>query len=224
MKYRYTDKVINLFEENYGELKPFLNFNNAFQLLIAVVLSAQCTDKRVNIITEKLFKVYVKPSDLAKKNLEDFEEEIKTCGMFHNKAKNLIETSKILSEKFNDDVPANFDALVSLPGVGRKSANVILGTYFNEERFPVDTHVFRVANRLGRADSDTPEKTENDLTGIIPSNLWMKMHRWLIYHGRTYCTARNPKCFDCFLKNYCRYYKKTTLIPESCAAEPQAGH
>ena len=207
MKYRYTDKVINLFEENYGELKPFLNFNNAFQLLIAVVLSAQCTDKRVNIITEKLFKVYVKPSDLAKKNLEDFEEEIKTCGMFHNKAKNLIETSKILSEKFNDDVPANFDALVSLPGVGRKSANVILGTYFNEERFPVDTHVFRVANRLGLADSDTPEKTENDLTGIIPSNLWMKMHRWLIYHGRTYCTARNPKCFDCFLKNYCRYYK-----------------
>jgi endonuclease-3 len=224
LKYRYTDKVINLFEENYGELKPFLNFNNAFQLLIAVVLSAQCTDKRVNIITEKLFKVYVKPSDLAKKNLEDFEEEIKTCGMFHNKAKNLIETSKILSEKFNDDVPANFDALVSLPGVGRKSANVILGTYFNEERFPVDTHVFRVANRLGLADSDTPEKTENDLTGIIPSNLWMKMHRWLIYHGRTYCTARNPKCFDCFLKNYCRYYKKTTLIPESCAAEPQAGH
>ncbi len=206
MKYRYTDKIINLFEKNYGELKPFLNFNNAFQLLIAVVLSAQCTDKRVNIITDKLFKFYVKPSDLAKKNLQEFEEEIKTCGMFHNKAKNLIETSKILSEKYNDDVPANFDALVSLPGVGRKSANVILGTYFNEERFPVDTHVLRVANRIGLADSNTPEKTEIDLTEIIPSNLWMKMHRWLIHHGRTYCTARNPKCSECFLKNYCKYY------------------
>lgn len=207
MKYRYTDKVINLFEKNYGELKPFLNFNNAFQLLIAVVLSAQCTDKRVNIITDKLFKVYVKPSDLAKKNLQEFEEEIKTCGMFHNKAKNLIETSKILSKKYNNGVPENFDALVSLPGVGRKSANVILGTYFNEERFPVDTHVFRVANRIGLADSNTPEKTENDLTEIIPSNLWMKMHRWLIHHGRTYCTARNPKCPECFLRNYCKYYK-----------------
>jgi endonuclease-3 len=206
LKYRYTDKIINLFEKNYGELKPFLNFNNAFQLLIAVVLSAQCTDKRVNIITDKLFKFYVKPSDLAKKNQEEFEEEIKTCGMFHNKAKNLIETSKILSEKYNDDVPANFDALVSLPGVGPKSANVILGTYFNEERFPVDTHVLRVANRIGLADSNTPEKTEIDLTEIIPSNLWMKMHRWLIHHGRTYCTARNPKCSECFLKNYCKYY------------------
>ncbi len=206
MKYLYTDKIINLFEKNYGELKPFLNFNNAFQLLIAVVLSAQCTDKRVNIITDKLFKVYVKPSDLAKKNQEEFEEEIKTCGMFHNKAKNLIETSKILSEKYKDDVPANFDALVSLPGVGPKSANVILGTYFNEERFPVDTHVLRVANRIGLVDSHTPEKTEIDLTKIIPSNLWMKMHRWLIHHGRTYCTARNPKCSECFLKNYCKYY------------------
>ncbi|MGC8555014.1 MAG: endonuclease III [Candidatus Acidulodesulfobacterium sp.] len=211
MKYRYTDKIIYLFEKNYGELKPFLNFNNAFQLLIAVVLSAQCTDKRVNIITDKLFKVYVKPSDLAKKNKEEFEEEIKTCGMFHNKAKNLIETSKILSEKFNDAVPANFDDLVSLPGVGRKSANVILGTYFNEDRFPVDTHVFRVANRLGLADSDTPEKTEDDLTKIISSNLWMKMHRWLIHHGRTYCTARNPKCSDCFLKSYCKYYKNIKM-------------
>ena len=207
MKYRYTDNIIDLFEKNYGELKPFLNFNNAFQLLIAVVLSAQCTDKRVNIITEKLFKIYVKPSDLAKKNIADFEEEIKTCGMFRNKAKNLIEASKILAEKYNDQVPQNFDDLVSLPGVGRKSANVILGTYFNEERFPVDTHVFRVANRIGLAESDTPEKTENDLTNLIPSNLWMKMHRWLVYHGRTYCTARNPKCSSCFIKDYCKYYQ-----------------
>ena len=207
MKNKDIASIINLLAKNYGDLKPFLNFNNAFQLLIAVVLSAQCTDKRVNIITDKLFKLYFKPSDLAGKKIEEFEEEIKTCGMFHNKAKNLIEASKILAEKYNDTVPENFDALVSLPGVGRKSANVILGTYFNEARFPVDTHVFRVANRTGLADSDTPEKTEYDLTKIIPSNLWMKMHRWLIQHGRTYCTARNPKCPECFLRNYCKYYK-----------------
>ena len=207
MKDKYTASIINLLEKNYGDLKPFLNFNNAFQLLIAVVLSAQCTDKRVNIITDKLFKLYFKPSDLAEKKIEEFEEEIKTCGMFRNKAKNLIGASKILAEKYNDAVPENFDALISLPGVGRKSANVILGTYFNEARFPVDTHVFRVANRIGLADSNTPEKTEDDLTKIIPSSLWMKMHRWLIHHGRTYCAARNPKCSDCFLKNYCKYYK-----------------
>ena len=203
--------IVKLFEKNYGELKPFLNFNNAFQLLIAVVLSAQCTDKRVNIITADLFKRYIKPSDLAKKDLKDFEEEIKTCGMYHNKAKNLIEASKILTENFNNEVPKDFDSLVSLPGVGRKSANVILGTYFNEERFPVDTHVFRVANRIGLVNQKTPEKTEDDLTAIIPPNLWMKMHRWLIYHGRTYCTAKNPKCADCFLKGYCLYYKSKNL-------------
>ena len=207
MKDKDTASIINLLEKNYGDLKPFLNFSNSFQLLIAVVLSAQCTDKRVNIITDNLFKLYVKPSDLAEKKIEEFEEEIKTCGMFRNKAKNLIGASKILAEKYNDAVPENFDALISLPGVGRKSANVILGTYFNEARFPVDTHVFRVANRIGLADSNTPEKTEDDLTKIIPSSLWMKMHRWLIHHGRTYCTARNPKCSDCFLKNYCKYYK-----------------
>ena len=207
MKNKDIASIINLLEKNYGDLKPFLNFNNAFQLLIAVVLSAQCTDKRVNIITDKLFKLYFKPSDLAVKKIEEFEEEIKTCGMFRNKAKNLIRASKILAEKYNDAVPENFDALISLPGVGRKSANVILGTYFNEARFPVDTHVFRVANRIGLADSNTPEKTEDDLTKIIPSSLWMKMHRWLIHHGRTYCTARNPKCSDCFLKDYCNYYK-----------------
>ena len=203
--------IVKLFEKNYGELKPFLNFNNAFQLLIAVVLSAQCTDKRVNIITADLFKRYMKPSDLAKKDLKDFEEEIKTCGMYHNKAKNLIEASKILTENFNNEVPKDFDSLVSLPGVGRKSANVILGTYFNEERFPVDTHVFRVANRIGLVSQKTPEKTEDDLTAIIPPNLWMKMHRWLIYHGRTYCIAKNPKCADCFLKGYCLYYKSKNL-------------
>ncbi len=207
MKNKDIASIINLLAKNYGDLKPFLNFGNAFQLLIAVVLSAQCTDKRVNIITDKLFKLYFKPSDLAGKKIEEFEEEIKTCGMFRNKAKNLVEASKILAKKYNDTVPENFDALVSLPGVGRKSANVILGTYFNEARFPVDTHVFRVANRIGLADSDTPEKTEGDLTKIIPSNLWMKMHRWLIHHGRTYCTARNPKCPECFLRNYCKYYK-----------------
>lgn len=206
-KKKDVEFIINLFEKNYGDLKSFLNFNSAFQLLIAVVLSAQCTDKRVNLITAELFKHYTKPSDLAKKNIKDFEDEIKTCGMFHNKAKNLIHASKILVEKFNDEVPEDYESLTALPGVGRKSANVILGTYFKEERFPVDTHVFRVANRIGLTDAKTPEKTEDELTAIIPSNLWMKMHRWLVYHGRTYCVARKPMCLDCFLKSYCNYFK-----------------
>jgi endonuclease-3 len=208
LKGENISSIIILFEKNYGDLKPFLNFKNAFQLLIAVVLSAQCTDKRVNIITDELFKRYFNPSDLANKNPEDFEKEIKTCGMFRNKAKNLIGASKILAENYNDAVPESYDALVSLPGVGRKSANVILGTYFNEPRFPVDTHVFRVANRIGLADAKTPEHTEDELTSIIPKKLWMKMHRWLIHHGRTYCVARNPKCEACFLKKYCKYYKR----------------
>ncbi len=207
LKAAEIDKIINLFEKNYGEIKPFLNFNNSFQLLIAVVLSAQCTDKRVNIITEKLFKKYSKPSDLANVPLSDFEEEIKTCGMYHNKAKNLIATSQILSRNYKNSVPNDFDALTGLPGVGRKSANVILGTYFNEDRFPVDTHVFRVSNRIGLANSNTPEKTEEDLTSVIPKQLWMKMHRWLVYHGRTLCAARNPKCPECFINPYCLYYK-----------------
>jgi endonuclease-3 len=201
------NNIIDLFEKNYGDLKPFLNYNNAFQLLIAVILSAQCTDKRVNIITEELFQLYKQPSNLAEVPLEIFENQIKTCGMYHTKAKNIIETSKVLKNKFSDDVPADFDALVNLPGIGRKSANVILGTYYGQNRFPVDTHVFRVSNRIGLANSTNVENTETDLTNLIKPELWMKMHRWLINHGRTYCIARNPKCSSCFLTQYCNYYK-----------------
>jgi endonuclease-3 len=198
--------IIVLFEQNYGELKPFLNYNNAFQLLIAVILSAQCTDKRVNIITEELFKLYKKPSDLADIPLELFEQQIKTCGMYHTKAKNIIKTSEILKNQFNNDVPSDFNILVNLPGIGRKSANVILGTYFGQNRFPVDTHVFRVANRIGLANSSNVENTETDLKNLIQPGLWMKIHRWLINHGRIYCTARNPKCSKCFINMYCQYY------------------
>lgn len=201
------NNIINLFEKNYGELKPFLNFGNAFQLLIAVILSAQCTDKRVNIITGELFKLYKKPSDLADVPLEIFEEQIKTCGMYHTKAKNIIKTSEILKNKFNDDVPSDFGALVDLPGIGRKSANVILGTFYGQNRFPVDTHVFRVANRIGLANSTNVENTEMDLTNLIKPELWMKMHRWLVNHGRIYCIARNPKCPQCFINQYCQYYQ-----------------
>lgn len=202
------NEIIKLFEKNYGEIKPFLNFNTVFQLLIAVVLSAQCTDKRVNLITKKLFKIYKTPSDLANIELKEFEEQIRTCGIFHTKAKNLIETAKILKTKFNDDVPDDFNSLISLPGIGRKSANIILGTFYNKDTFPVDTHVFRVANRIGLANANNVEKTENELTETIEPKLWMKMHRWLILHGRTYCVARNPKCSICFLQNYCAYFKR----------------
>ena len=207
MDKKNLNEVITLFETHYGEIKPFLNFKTPFQLLIAVVLSAQCTDKRVNMITDKIFKFYKNPSDLADVELNDFEEQIRTCGMFHAKAKNLIETSRVLRNKYNNAVPADYNALVSLPGVGRKSANIILGTYFHENRFPVDTHVFRVSNRIGLANAKNVEMTEDQLIQLIKPGLWMKMHRWLIMHGRTYCTARNPKCPSCFLQKYCEYYK-----------------
>lgn len=207
--------IADLFEQNYGELGSFLNFHTAFQLLIAVVLSAQCTDKRVNIITNTLFQHYTEPSDLAKESILHFEKQINTCNMYHNKAKYLIETSKILVERFNGVIPQDFNALVSLPGIGRKSANVILGTCFNEQRLPVDTHVLRVSNRIGIAQSKTPERTEEDLSVTVPQNLWMKFHRWLIKHGRTYCTAGNPKCADCFLNGYCLYALKCDINHKS---------
>lgn len=186
--------------------KPALRYSTHFELLIAVILSAQCTDVRVNQVTEEMFKKFNIPEDFAKLNVLELGEYIKSCGLYRNKAENIIKMSRILVEKYNSKVPDTFEELVSLPGVGRKTANVVLSNAFGVDAIAVDTHVFRVSNRLGLADSKDVEKTEFQLMENIPKNLWSKAHHWLIYHGRNICVARKPKCEICPLTTYCRYF------------------
>ena len=206
MKRISVEKILQGLEEMYPNAKTELNFSTPFELLIAVILSAQCTDARVNQVTEKLFKKYQGPEDYAKLTLEELEEDIKECGLFRNKSKNIIATCKILLEKHNGKVPSSFDDLVSLPGVGRKTANVILSNIFNIPAIAVDTHVFRVSNRLGLASSNDVLKTELELQKRIPKDKWSKAHHWLIFHGRRICLARKPKCQLCNIREYCHYY------------------
>lgn len=183
-----------------------LNYSNEFELLIAVMLSAQCTDKRVNIVTNELFKKYNKPNDFAKLSVQELENDIKSCNYYHNKAKNIISTSKMLVEKFGGVVPSNHDQLVSLPGVGNKTANVVQAVGFNKQAFAVDTHILRVSNRLGFADTKNPNTCENCLKEIFRDDDWGKVHHLLLLFGRYYCTARNPKCETCELKDICKFY------------------
>ncbi len=202
-----VSKIINTLNELYPDPKTELIFETPFQLLVATILSAQTTDKQVNRITKRLFRDYSTPADIAQLMPEQLEEYIKSCGLYRNKTKNIIETSRILVQKFNSAVPDSFEELISLPGVGRKTANVVLANAFGKEAIAVDTHVFRVANRLGLANSNTPERTEEDLKKVITPGLWNKAHHWLIFHGRSTCRAVNPKCSDCSLKEYCKYEK-----------------
>jgi len=183
-----------------------LEFNSNFQLLISVILSAQCTDKRVNEVTKILFEKYPTAFDLANAKLDDVLKIVKPCGFFNNKAKNIIATSKILVEKFNGEVPEDFSALLSLPGVGQKTANVLTSVGFGGDAFAVDTHVFRVAKRLGLANEKTPEKVEEQLKKVFCKNMWSETHHLMVLFGRYYCKARNPQCNDCKLKENCLYY------------------
>lgn len=202
----YKNQILKLMEEYYYDAKPELNFKNAYELLVATILSAQCTDVRVNKVTAELFKKYPDSKALSNAKIEELEQEIHSCGCYKVKAKNLIETSKKLVELYNGEVPTNMDQLTQLPGVGRKTANVVLSNAFGIPGLAVDTHVFRVSNRLGLAESDDVLKVEQQLCDIIPKEKWGKAHHWLIWHGRRICSARKPKCGECFLKNYCKYY------------------
>lgn len=199
-------KIIDILNTVYPDAKTELNFNTPFELLVAVILSAQCTDKRVNIVTKKLFNEYDTPAKMAAISQKELEKIIYSCGFYHNKAKHIISASKSIIEKFNGNIPDNLKDLQSLDGVGRKTANVVYSVAFGKNAIAVDTHVFRVANRIGLSNSKDVLGTEKQLMDILPENIWTKTHHLLIFHGRNICKAR-PLCNECNLKNYCDYYK-----------------
>jgi endonuclease-3 len=206
-KERYS-KVIDWFEKNMPLAETELHYSEPFQLLIAVILAAQCTDKRVNMITPALFGAFPTPEVLAASNKDAVFEYIKSVSYPNNKSKHLVEMSRMLVEKYNGKVPSNIEDLMKLPGVGKKTANVIASVAFNIPALAVDTHVFRVSNRIGLTNhSKTPLETERELTKHIPKKRWSRAHHWLILHGRYVCVARKPKCEQCGLKEYCKYYR-----------------
>lgn len=190
-------------EETYKGAIPELKFNSVFELLVAVILSAQCTDKRVNEVTEQLFQIANTPQQMIELGQEKLEEIVRPCGYYKAKAKNIIGTSKILLDEYGGEVPDDFDALTKLPGVGRKTANVVASVAFKIPAIAVDTHVFRIANRTQIAEGTTPLEVELGLQKIIPKEKWSDAHHWMIWHGRLICTSRSPKCYNCPLNEIC---------------------
>ncbi len=197
-------KVIELLEKEYPNAKTALNYSNPLEILVATMLSAQATDAVVNIVTQKLFKKYHKPEDYANADIKELEQDIHSTGFYHNKAKNLQKCSQLLVEKFHSQVPRTMDELLELPGVARKTANIVLyNAYGTIAGIAVDTHVRRLSQRLGFSEHDDPSKIEQDLMQITPKEKWMKLTDLLIFHGRQICIARKPKCEDCALNKYC---------------------
>ncbi|MDO4438035.1 MAG: endonuclease III [Eubacteriales bacterium] len=197
-------RILELLDKEYGtEYRIYLNHDNTWQLLIAVILSAQCTDARVNIVTETLFKKYPDLSAFAAADLKELENDIHSTGFYHNKAKNIIACAKELVEKYNGEVPSDIEALTALPGVGRKTANVIRGNIYNIPSIVVDTHVKRISRKLGLTDTDDPVKAEYELMKVLPEDHWILWNIDIITLGRTICTARSPKCSECFLRDNC---------------------
>ncbi len=203
-----VNKILDKLEEIYPDAKCELNYTTPFELLIATILSAQCTDVRVNIVTDKLFKKYNTAQEFNKLSLDEISNEIKTCGLYKSKSEKIKQTSKILCELYDGEVPDTLEELVKLPGVGRKTAGVVLSNAFGQDAIAVDTHVFRVANRIGIVNTSTPEKTEFALMKAIPKNRWSKSHHLMIFHGRRICKARNPECSICPIKDMCSYFEE----------------
>ena len=194
---------LKILEEIYRGAVPELKFNSPFELLIAVILSAQCTDKRVNQVTKILFQKANTPEKILRLGQIELEKIIKPCGFFKTKANHIVESSKILLKNYGGEVPENFEELIKLPGVGRKTANVVTSVAFKNPAIAVDTHVFRISNRLKLSEGKTPLEVELGLQKIIPKEKWSDAHHWLIRHGREICKARNPKCLECPLKKIC---------------------
>ena len=194
--------------EKYFDAKPALEYSTAYELLVAVVLSAQCTDARVNIVTRVLFKEYNTPEKMLTLSQEGLEKYIFSCGFYRNKAAHILSASRDIVERFGGEVPSTIEELMSLAGVGKKTANVVYSVWFGGAAIAVDTHVFRVSNRLGLAKGDTPEKVEAGLMKAVPKADWSKAHHWLIYHGRQICHSQKPDCAVCPLRAVCDAYKK----------------
>lgn len=208
------EKIINYFEIHQPVAETELEYQSAYELIVAVILSAQCTDVRVNIITPNFFEVFPNENTLANAKVENVFELIKSCSYPNNKAKHLIGMAKCLVEDFNGEVPSDINDLQKMPGVGRKTANVIASVVFNKPAMAVDTHVFRVSARLGLTiNSKTPLDTELQLVRNIPEDKIAIAHHWLILHGRYTCQARKPKCGECGLADFCKYYEKNTKFP-----------
>lgn len=201
-----VEELIIKLNECYDGEKGSLNYTSPFELLVAVMLSAQCTDARVNIVTKDLFKVANTPNKFAKMDVKDIEKLISSISFYKNKAKHIKECSIQIIEKYNGKVPQTMEELTTLSGIGRKSANVIMLEAFNDcQGIAVDTHALRLSNRLGLSKESDPLKVEQDLLRKIPKKYWRLMNHLLVYHGRAICTARNPKCEECTIKKYCKF-------------------
>ena len=206
-----AQKIINKLKSHYGTPSTALKYNNEFELLAAVILSAQCTDERVNKITPILFERFGTPKMMAEADIEEIKKLIFSCGFYNNKAKSLKSASYDLVNRFDGKVPNTREELMSLRGVGRKTANVIYAVAFGGQAMPVDTHVFRVSHRLGFSNASTPEKTETDIINLIDNNQLTESHHLLITHGRKTCHARRPQCEICCVKELCVFYEQNII-------------
>ena len=199
-------EALRILSERYAGARPALQYNSAYELLVAVILSAQCTDARVNMVTAELFKEHNTPATMLNLSQEALEKYIFSCGLYRSKAAHILSASRDIMDKFDGKVPEKFSDLKSLAGVGQKTANVVSSVWFDKDAIAVDTHVFRVSNRLGLAHAKDPLKTEQQLKESIPKQDWSKAHHWLIYHGRQVCHSQNPDCDACPLRGVCDYY------------------
>lgn len=210
IKERYS-RVLQIFEETMPSPETELHYDTPFHLLLAVILSAQCTDKRVNMVTPPLFEAYPTPQQLAEATPEEVFHYIKSVSYPNNKTRSLLGAARVIVEEFGGEIPDNIDDLMRIPGVGRKTANVMLAVVWNRAAMAVDTHVFRVSERIGlTTGSKTPLQTETTLVRYLPKDIIPKAHHWLILHGRYVCKARRPDCLNCALTSVCRFYTKNT--------------
>ena len=201
------DQALKTLSEVYAGARPALHYDTAYELLVAVILSAQCTDERVNKVTAELFKEHSTPEKMLELSQEELEKYIFSCGLYRSKAAHILSASRDIIEKFGGKVPESFADLKSLAGVGQKTANVVSSVWFDKDAIAVDTHVFRVSNRLGLAKANTPLKTEDQLKEAIPKEHWSEAHHWLIWHGRKDCHSQKPDCGNCPLSDCCDYFK-----------------
>lgn len=207
-----TKRILSILKEMYPDAHCELNYRNPFELLIATILSAQSTDRQVNLLTKDLFAQFPTPEAFLTLSADQLAEHIHGLGLYRNKSKNILATCRILVEQYGGEVPREREKLEALPGVGRKTANVVLSNAFGVPALAVDTHVHRVANRLALADSENPLETERQLCKRVPKKDWSDTHHQLIWHGRRRCTARRPKCEQCDLSSFCWYYKKVLAV------------